>query len=447
MIRALACAAMWQLVVGRTSLAAPFRPSRARVQRALATRAPRGAPRRPSAFGWAAAPRPRARGGLAASRLTMSVAERPAAGDVTPGGGGGGGAAANACRPPSLVDDDGALAKVYDFANFEGALYEWWESQGFFAPECRDGERADGGEHKRGAYVLPMPPPNVTGYLHMGHAMFVALQDILARFHRMRRRPTLWLPGTDHAGIATQLLVERALVAEGTSREALGREAFTERVWQWKEEKGGYIMNQMRRLGASADWSREKFTLEPAMSEAVVEAFVRLHEAGLLYKGSRMVNWSPNLRTAVSDLEVEYADEVGKLYKFKYPLVPLEEGAPESEFVPVATTRPETILGDTAVAVHPDDERFRHLVGRELRVPGVTPERRIPLITDTYVQMEFGTGALKITPAHDPNDYEVRARAGEGARDTPSRDDVVARAVSSRARARARRSASGTTCP
>ena len=302
---------------------------------------------------------------------------------------------------------------MYDFANFEGALYEWWESQGFFAPECRDGERADGGEHKRGAYVLPMPPPNVTGYLHMGHAMFVALQDILARFHRMRRRPTLWLPGTDHAGIATQLLVERALVAEGTSREALGREAFTERVWQWKEEKGGYIMNQMRRLGASADWSREKFTLEPAMSEAVVEAFVRLHEAGLLYKGSRMVNWSPNLRTAVSDLEVEYADEVGKLYKFKYPLVPLEEGAPESEFVPVATTRPETILGDTAVAVHPDDERFRHLVGRELRVPGVTPERRIPLITDTYVQMEFGTGALKITPAHDPNDYEVRVRGAK----------------------------------
>jgi valyl-tRNA synthetase len=215
-----------------------------------------------------------------------------------------------------------------------------------------------------------MPPPNVTGYLHMGHAMFVAIQDILARFHRMRRRPTLWLPGTDHAGIATQLLVERALIAEGTSREELGRAAFEARVWEWKAEKGGYIMNQMRRLGASADWSRERFTLEPDMSDAVVEAFVRLHGSGLVYKGTRMVNWSPNLQTAVSDLEVEYNDETGKLYQFKYPLVPLEggEGAEEEEeFVEVATTRPETILGDTGVAVHPDDARFKHLIGREVR--------------------------------------------------------------------------------
>ena len=244
-----------------------------------------------------------------------------------------------------------------------------------------------------------MPPPNVTGYLHMGHAMFVALQDIMARFHRMRGKATLWLPGTDHAGIATQLLVERDLIKNGLSRQALGREKFLERVWQWKEEKGGYISGQMKRLGASADWSRERFTLEPDMSDSVTEAFIRMYEKGLVYKGDYLVNWSPNLQTAVSDLEVEYAEEVGKLYQFKYPL---SDG---SGFIPVATTRPETILGDTAVCVHPEDDRYKAFIGKTVRVP--MTDRDIPIIADEYVDREFGTGALKVTPAHDANDYEL----------------------------------------
>ena len=233
----------------------------------------------------------------------------------------------------------------------------------------------------------------------MGHAMFVALQDIMARFHRMRGKATLWLPGTDHAGIATQLLVERDLVKNGLSRQELGREKFLERVWQWKEEKGGYISGQMKRLGASADWSRERFTLEPTMSDSVTEAFIRMYEKGLVYKGDYLVNWSPNLQTAVSDLEVEYSEEVGKLYQFKYPL---SDG---SGFIPVATTRPETILGDTAVCVHPDDDRYKAFIGKTVRVPMTT--RDIPIIADEYVDREFGTGALKVTPAHDANDYEL----------------------------------------
>ncbi|KAJ8601654.1 hypothetical protein CTAYLR_009832 [Chrysophaeum taylorii] len=282
------------------------------------------------------------------------------------------------------------LPPRYEFKSFEESIYAWWEESGFFKP----------GEGEKAAYTIPMPPPNVTGRLHLGHAMFVALQDILARFHRMRGRPTLWLPGTDHAGIATQLLVERAVEAEGSSRAELGREAFLERVWAWKEEHGGAIVDQMRRLGASADWSREKFTLEPALSVAVTEAFARLHEAGLVYRGRRMVNWSPALQTAVSDLEVETVERVGKLYFFKYPI----EGE-EGLFLEVATTRPETILGDAAVCVNPNDERYAGLVGRTAVVPLVG--RRVPVIADEYVDPEFGTGALKITPGHDPNDYAI----------------------------------------
>lgn len=280
--------------------------------------------------------------------------------------------------------------KYFDFAVVEKETYAWWEASGYFKPSA---------DTQKKPFVLPMPPPNVTGYLHMGHAMFVALQDIMARFHRMRGKATLWLPGTDHAGIATQLLVERALLKEGSSRVALGREKFLDRVWQWKEEKSGYITGQMRRLGASADWSREKFTLEPALCEAVTEAFVRMHERGLIYRGDYMVNWSPNLQTAVSDLEVDYVEEMGKLYYFKYEL---SDG---SGFIPVATTRPETILGDSAVCVNPLDERFRALVGKTVRVPFTG--RDIPVIADEYVDMAFGTGALKITPAHDVNDYEL----------------------------------------
>lgn len=227
-------------------------------------------------------------------------------------------------------------AKYFDFNLMEEDIYKWWEGEDFFKPPTATSEAPD----KKKPFVVSMPPPNVTGYLHMGHAIFVALQDIMCRFQRMRGRPTLWVPGTDHAGIATQLLVERQLTAEGTSRQEIGREAFIDRVWEWKNEKGGYIIQQMRRLGASADWSREKFTLEPQMSEAVTEAFLQLHEKGLIYKGSYLVNWSPNLQTAVSDLEVEYTEEQGKLYYFRYEL------ADGSGDIPVATTRPETILGD-----------------------------------------------------------------------------------------------------
>ena len=247
------------------------------------------------------------------------------------------------CPPPDFKIE--ANEKYFEFNRLEKSIYEWWEKSGFFKPST---------DLKKKPYVIPMPPPNVTGYLHMGHAMFIALQDIMARFHRMRGKATLWLPGTDHAGIATQLLVERAIVAEGSSRLEMGREAFLKRVWEWKEEKGGYITAQMRRLGASADWTREKFTLEPAMSDSVTEAFVRMYEKGLIYKGDYLVNWSPNLMTAVSDLEVDYTEEMGKLFFFKYELA---DGS--GNFIPVATTRPETILGDTAVCVHPEVTQLR----------------------------------------------------------------------------------------
>jgi len=302
------------------------------------------------------------------------------------------------------------MATQYNFKDVEEELYKWWELKGYFKPEINEQKEEEGGESdgksNKKSYVIPMPPPNVTGYLHMGHALFVAVQDILARFHRMLGEPTLWLPGTDHAGIATQLLVERDLATQNLTRQGIGREAFLERVWSWKQEKGGYITDQMKRLGASADWDRQKFTLDADLSKAVTEAFVRLHEKGLIYRGDRMVNWSPNLQTAVSDLEVEYEDRPNaKLYTFKYPLA---DG--EGDYIPVATTRPETILGDTAVCVHPEDERYVSLVGREVVVPG--SGRRIPVISDEYVDMEFGTGALKITPSHDPNDYELGRKHG-----------------------------------
>lgn len=295
---------------------------------------------------------------------------------------------------PDCVTEGDEMAPQYNPTAVEEPLYKWWEDSGFFKPS-----QYQKGEKK--SYVLPMPPPNVTGGLHMGHAMFVALQDILARYHRMKGEPTLWLPGTDHAGIATQLLVERSLNAEGINRYDLGRDKFLEKVWEWKAEKGGYITQQLRRLGASADWSRERFTMDDGLSEAVAEAFVQLHDKGLVYRGEYMVNWSPNLRTAVSDLEVEYSEEEGKLYYFRYPLA---GGGPE-DFLPVATTRPETILGDTAVCVHPDDPRYQSFIGKKVKVP--MQDREIPVIADEYVDREFGTGCLKITPGHDPNDYEL----------------------------------------
>ncbi len=300
-------------------------------------------------------------------------------------------------RCMASASDFGEMSKLYDFRSVESIVYEWWEREGFFKPPPV--------KLKERPFVIPMPPPNVTGYLHMGHAMFVALQDIIARYHRMRGKATLYLPGTDHAGIATQMLVERSLAEEGLCRSEIGREAFLQRAWLWKEEKSGYIQGQLRRMGASADWTRERFTLDPEMSMAVTEAFVRLHQKGLVYKGDYMVNWSPSLQTAVSDLEVEYREEQGMLYYFKYTFEDGEDGS----YIPVATTRPETILGDTAVCVNPHDPRFSHVVGHRVVVPGGSG-RSIPVIADDYVDMDFGTGAVKITPGHDPSDYEVGKR-------------------------------------
>lgn len=288
------------------------------------------------------------------------------------------------------------LPKTYDFRQVEARLYEWWESSGFFTPEI---------DPESEPYVISMPPPNITGELHLGHSMFVAMEDMMIRHSRMKGVPALWVPGSDHASIATQLQVENYLMeVEGLRREDIGRETFIEKTWEWKQKYGGIITDQLRRLGASCDWTRERFTLDEGLSHAVKEAFVRLYEKGLIYRASYLINWSPGLRTAVSDLEVEYSEEQGLLYYFKYPI------ADSDEFIPVATTRPETILGDTAVAVHPDDERYRHLIGKTCLVPIL--KRPIPVIHDTYVDQEFGTGALKITPGHDPADYEIGQRHG-----------------------------------
>ena len=289
------------------------------------------------------------------------------------------------------------LTKAYNFNETEARIYQWWWDAGYFEPS-NDPNRP-GFDPTIKPFVISIPPANVTGNLHLGHALFVSMEDLMIRYHRMKGEPTLWVPGVDHAGIATQLQVERKLREEGTSREALGREKFLERTWAWKEKYGGIITQQIRRLGASCDWTRERFTLDEGLSRAVREAFVTLYEKGWIYRGPRMINWSPGLQTAVSDLEVEYSEETGKLYYFKYQIVGSDE------FIPVATTRPETILGDTGVAVHPDDVRFSHLVGKKAIVPMLG--REIPVIADDYVDREFGTGALKITPAHDPNDYEI----------------------------------------
>jgi len=295
------------------------------------------------------------------------------------------------------------MAKAYDPQAVETALYDWWESQGYFKPEIAPPEAEP--------FVISMPPPNVTGELHMGHALTTFIEDLMIRYQRMLGRAALWVPGSDHAGIATQLQVERMLIGEGTSRQEIGREEFLRRTWEWKARYGGRIQTQLRRMGASCDWDRERFTLDEGMSYAVREAFVRLYEEELIYRGEYIINWSPGLQTAVSDLEVEYNEEEGNLYYFKYPIAgaDLEDGEGRG-YIPVATTRPETILGDTAVAVHPDDERYRHLIGKTCLVPMLN--RTIPVIHDTYVSMEFGSGALKITPGHDPNDFEIGQRHG-----------------------------------
>ncbi len=280
---------------------------------------------------------------------------------------------------------------AYNPAAIERHWYEHWERQGHFEPHG-DGE----------PWCILLPPPNVTGSLHMGHGFQQTLMDVLVRWQRMRGRRTLWQGGTDHAGIATQMVVERQLERAGESRAELGRDAFVERVWRWKEESGGTITRQMRRLGVSLDWSRERFTMDEGLSRTVREVFVRLHREGLIYRGQRLVNWDPQLRTAVSDLEVVAEEEQGHLWHCRYPLVD-GDGA-----VVVATTRPETLLGDTAVAVHPEDERYRALVGRRVRLP--LAGRELPIIADDQVDSEFGTGCVKITPAHDFNDYEMGLR-------------------------------------
>jgi valyl-tRNA synthetase len=288
------------------------------------------------------------------------------------------------------------LPKAYDPAAIEEKWAAYWVEQKIFHVSAVD--PAASGK----SFTLLLPPPNVTGRLHMGHMLEQTEIDVLVRWHRMRGDRTLWVPGTDHAGIATQLMVERQLAEEKTTRQQLGREAFLERVWSWKEEYGGAILEQMKRLGASVDWSREYFTMDARLSRAVREAFVRLYEQGLIYRGAYIVNWCPRCQTAISDLEVVHEEQQGKLYTIPYAVVGSDE------VLLVATTRPETMFGDTAVAVHPDDERYRHLHGRRARVPFIG--REIPIITDPWVSPEFGTGAVKITPAHDPNDYAMGQR-------------------------------------
>jgi valyl-tRNA synthetase len=283
------------------------------------------------------------------------------------------------------------MDKSYQPKEIEERIYARWEDAGYFAPRG-DGE----------PYCIMIPPPNVTGTLHMGHAFQDTIMDALTRYKRMQGCKALWQPGMDHAGIATQMVVERLLNSEGTSRRELGREKFVERVWQWKEQSGGQIANQLRRLGGSVDWSRDRFTMDEGLSRAVTEVFVSLYDEGLIYRGKRLVNWDPVLHTALSDLEVLSADEEGQLWHFRYPLA-----SGEGHLV-VATTRPETMLGDSAVAVHPDDDRYRDLVGQEIILPIVG--RRIPIIADDYVDPEFGTGCVKITPAHDFNDYDIGKR-------------------------------------
>jgi len=281
------------------------------------------------------------------------------------------------------------IEKTYEPGTVEGRIYQRWLDNGAFAA---------GAGAKPGAktFAIVIPPANVTGSLHVGHALNNTIQDILIRFERMRGKDVLWQPGTDHAGIATQMIVERQLMeAQQPSRRELGRDEFLRRVWEWKAESGGTITNQLKRLGASADWSRERFTMDEGLSEAVRKVFVELYAKGLIYRAKRLVNWHPGLETAISDLEVENIETDGKMWHLRYPV------DNSDEYIVVATTRPETMLGDTAVAVHPDDERYRHLVGR-----------RIPIVADEYADPELGSGAVKITPAHDFNDFEVGVRHG-----------------------------------
>ncbi len=310
------------------------------------------------------------------------------------------------------------LARTYNPADHEERLYRWWEEQGYFRPEkaLELGLASPEGP----AWCITMPPPNVTGALHLGHAMVAAVEDLMTRYYRMRGYETLYLPGTDHAGIATQNVVERELRKEGLTRHDLGREAFVARVWEWKHVYHRRITEQTKRLGVSCDWTRERFTLDEDLSRAVRTAFVRLYQKSLIYRGTYMVNWCPRCESAISDLEAEERD--AHLWTIRYPIVTPQWDGPRAawgsgrwaeganEFIEMATTRPETILGDTAVAVHPADPRWQRLVGKTAVLPALG--RRIPVLADEAVQPEFGTGAVKVTPAHDPTDHEIGLRHG-----------------------------------
>lgn len=285
------------------------------------------------------------------------------------------------------------ISKVFEPAAAERTIYEKWQANGLFTPQPDPDKKP---------YTIVIPPPNITGQLHMGHALDNTLQDILIRMKRMQGYAALWLPGTDHASIATEAKIVEKMKSEGVRKEDLGRDGFLERAWEWKSEYGGRIIEQLKRLGSSCDWSRERFTMDEGLSQAVQEVFIRLHDKGLIYRGERIINWCPHCLTSISDAEVEYQEKQGSFYHLKYPLT---DG---SGHLLLATTRPETLLGDTAVAVHPEDERFRHLIGKTVRLPLM--EREIPIIADAYVDQEFGTGVVKITPAHDPNDFEVGLR-------------------------------------
>ena len=305
------------------------------------------------------------------------------------------------------------LAKAYDPQLVEAGAYDRWDAAGYFQPR----ERPD-----REPFVIVMPPPNVTGELHIGHALFVAVEDIMIRWHRMLGDPTLWIPGADHAGIAGQWVVEKELASEGLTRHDLGREAFLVRVWEFMNRVRGRIREQMRILGASADWSRFVFTMDPGPSRAVRRVFKRLYDKGLIYRGERLISWCPRCQTALSDLEVVHRDEAGSLWTIAYPIAG-EGGRGTDELITVATTRPETMLGDTGVAVHPDDDRYRHLVGQQVRLPIL--DRLIPIVADDAVDPAFGSGAVKVTPAHDPNDFAIGQRHGLPAINVMSTDGTM----------------------
>ena len=290
------------------------------------------------------------------------------------------------------------LAKTYDPGEVEDRIYDFWMKGGYFHAEVNPNKKP---------YTIVIPPPNITGQLHMGHALDETFQDILIRWRRMQGYEALWLPGTDHASIATEAKIVAAMAKEGLTKEELGRDGFMKRAWAWKEQYGGRIVEQLKKLGSSCDWERERFTMDEGCSKAVREVFVRLYEKGLIYRGERIVNWCTHCRTSISDAEVEFEEKDAFFWHLRYPIAD-EEGRPTGEYLELATTRPETMLGDTAVAVHPDDERYRHLVGRRVILPLVN--RLIPVVADTYVEMDFGTGVVKITPAHDPNDFEVGLR-------------------------------------